>query len=68
MAYLAKVDSGCMAEGATRHFRRSPIVMSQANIRIEGQLGRDMVLRETIEKLKTDLIKKAKRYFITIAS
>jgi len=42
--------------------------MSQACIRIEGQLGKDREFREMTEKLKTDLIKKAmKKYFITIA-
>jgi hypothetical protein len=68
VAYLARVVSGWMVKDVTRHFRRSPMVMSQAGIKIEGELGKDHNLRETIEKLKTDLIQKAKKkYFITIA-
>lgn len=44
------------------------MVMSQASIRIEGEMGKDKDLKEMIEKLKTDLIKKAKKkYPITIA-
>ena len=44
------------------------MVMSQAGIRIEGELGKDQDLREMIEKLKTDLTQKAKKkYLITIA-
>jgi chromosomal replication initiation ATPase DnaA len=68
VAYLARVVSGWMIKDVARHFRRSPMVMSQARIRIEGELGKDQDLREMIEKLKTGLIQKAKKkYFITIA-
>ena len=68
VAYLARVVSGWMVKDVARHFRRSPMVMSQAGIRIEGKLGKDQDLREMIEKLKTDLTQKAKKkYFITIA-
>jgi putative transposase len=68
VAYLARVVSGSMIKDVARHFRRSPRVMSQASIKIEGQLGKDQEFREMIEKLKTDLIQKAKKkYFITIA-
>ena len=68
MAYLARVVSGSMIKDVARHFRRSPMVMSQACIKIEGQLGKDRAFREMIEKLKTDLTQKAKKkYHITIA-
>ena len=44
------------------------MVMSQAIIRIEGEIGKDKGLGEMIEKLKTDLTQKAKKkYLITIA-
>jgi hypothetical protein len=68
VANLARVVSERMVKDVARHFRRSPMVMSQAGIRMEGKLGKDQDLREMIEKLKTDLIQKAKKkYFITIA-
>jgi hypothetical protein len=68
VAYLARVVSGSMIKDVARHFRRSPMVMSQAFIKIEGQLGKDRAFREMIEKLKTDLTQKAKKkYHITIA-
>ena len=68
VAYLARVVSGSMIKDVARHFRRSPMVMSQAIIRIEGEIGKDKGLREMIEKLKRDLSQKAKKkYLITIA-
>jgi len=68
VAYLARVVSGSMIKDVARHFRRSPMVMSQACIKIEGQLGKDREFREMIEKLKRDLSQKAKKkYLITIA-
>ena len=68
VAHLARVVSGSMIKDVARHFRRSPMVMSQACIKIEGQLGKDLEFREMIEKLKTDLTQKAKKkYLITIA-
>jgi hypothetical protein len=60
VAYLARVVSGWMIKDVARHFRLSPMVMSQEGIRIEGKLGKDHDLRETIEKLKTDLTQNAK--------
>jgi len=57
-----------MIKDVARHFRRSPMVMSQACIKIEGQLGKDRAFKEMIEKLKTDLTQQAKKkYHITIA-
>ena len=42
--------------------------MSQACIKIEGQLGKGLEFREMMEKLKTDLTQNAKKkYLITIA-
>ena len=68
VAYLARVVSGWMIKDVGRHFRRSPMVMSQACIKIEGQLGKDRAFRDMIERLKTDLTQKAKKkYHITIA-
>ncbi len=68
VAYLARVVSGWMVKDVAWHFRRSPMVMSQAGIRIERELGKDMDLREMIEKLKANLIRTAKKkYFVTIA-
>jgi chromosomal replication initiation ATPase DnaA len=52
VSYLERVVSGSMIKDVARHFRRSPMVMSQ----------------EMIEKLKTDLTQQAKKkYPITIA-
>ena len=68
VAYLARVISGHMVTDVARHFQRSPMRISQAIIRFENKLWKDKHLRETIEKLKEDLIKKGKKkYFITIA-
>ena len=68
VAYLARVISGCMVVDVARYFQRSPMRMSQAIIQFEDELGKDKLLRETIEKLKESLIKKGKKkYFITIA-
>ena len=56
-------DKGCGTA-----FSAQSMVISQACIRTEGQLGKDKSFKEMIEKLKTDLTQKAKKkYHITIA-
>jgi hypothetical protein len=68
VADLTRVASGSMMKVVARHFRRSPMVMSRACIKIEGQLGKNREYREMIGKLKTNLIQKGKKkYLITIA-
>jgi hypothetical protein len=68
VAYLVRIVSGWMIKDVARLFRRSPMVMSQACIKIEGQLGKDLEFREMIEKLKMDLTQKSKKkYLVTIA-
>jgi len=68
VAYLARVISGYMVKDVALHFQRGPMVVSQAMLRIETELGKNKDLIEIIQKLKGDLIKKAKRkYFIAIA-
>jgi putative transposase len=68
VAYLARVLSRNKVKDTAWHFGRSPMVISQGIIRIEREMGKDKGLYELTEKLKRELIKKAKRkYFITIA-
>ena len=68
VAYLARTISGCMVTDVSKHFRGSPMRMSQAIIQFENELHKDEPLRKTIERLKEVLIKKGKKkYFISIA-
>lgn len=67
VVYLARVVSGSMIKDVARHFRRSPMVMSQA-CKIERQLGEDQEFREMIKELKTVLTQNVKKkYLVTIA-
>jgi CRISPR/Cas system CSM-associated protein Csm4 (group 5 of RAMP superfamily) len=60
--------AGEMVKDIAEHFRRSPMRISQSILEFETKLRDDKPLREMVEKLERDLIKKAKKkYFITIA-
>lgn len=68
VAYLSRVISDSRVRDIAQHFQRSSMAMSQGIIKIENRLRKDKRLREMIEGLREDLIKKGKRkYFITIA-
>jgi hypothetical protein len=60
--------SSCRVKEVSWHFQRSPMRISQAMIQSEDELHKDKHLRNTIEKLKRDLIKRARgKYFIPVA-
>jgi putative transposase len=68
VAYLARMLSGQKVKDIAVHFGRSPMVMSQAVIKVEKELVEDKDLHQMIDLLKEDLIKNAKKkYFVTIA-
>jgi hypothetical protein len=50
-------EAGCLP----RHFQRSSMRMSQGFIQFKDELHKNEHLRETIEELKEDLIKKQRK-------
>ena len=64
----ARAVSGHLVKDVAQHFRRSPMTVSRGVIKFEERLRNDRRLRQRIEMIKGDLIKKGKRkYDITIA-
>ena len=68
VAYLARALTGQMVKDIAKHFRRSPMRISQAIIEFEERLRTEDSLRTIVARLEKDLTKQAKKkYFITIA-
>jgi len=68
VAYLARKVSGYLVRDIAEHFRREPMTISQAIIKLEDLIQRDKDLKETVDSLESVLKKKGrKKYLITIA-
>ena len=68
VAYLARKVSGYSVKDIAQHFRREPMTISQAIIKLEDLIQRDKDLGKTIESIESTLKKKGvKKYLITIA-
>lgn len=68
VAYLARKVSGCLVKDIAEHFRREPMTISQAIIKLEDLIQRDKDLEKTVESLESTLkTKRGKKYIITIA-
>jgi len=60
--------SGYFVKDSAQHFRREPMTISQAIIKLEDLIQRDKDLGKTIQSLESNLKKKGvKKYLITIA-
>ena len=68
VAYLARKVSGYLVKDVAEHFRREPMTISQAIIKLEYLIQRDEDIEKMVESLESTLKEKgSKKYFITIA-
>lgn len=68
VAYLARKLAGSLVKDIARHFQREPMTISEAIIKIESLMEKDMVLARRIEDMRNNLMKRSKKkYLITVA-
>lgn len=68
VAYLARKISGYLVKDVAEHFRREPMTISQAIIKMERLIQINKDLEKTVESLERNLIKeRKKKYLISIA-
>jgi len=68
VAYLARKLTGSLVKDIARHFQREPMTISEAVIKIESLMEKDMELARSIEDMRNNLMKRSKKkYLITVA-
>ena len=68
VAYLARKLTGSLVKDIARHFQREPMTISEAVIKIESLMEKDMELARRIEDMRNNLMKRGKKkYLITVA-
>ena len=68
VAYLARKVSGCLVKDIAEHFRREPVTISQAIIKLENLIQKDKKIGKMVKYMERNLIKnKKKKYRITTA-
>jgi chromosomal replication initiation ATPase DnaA len=68
VAYLARKLAGSLVKDIARHFQREPMTISEAVIKIESLMEKDMELARSLEDMKSNLMKRGKKkYLITVA-
>lgn len=68
VAYLARKISGCLVKDIAEHFRREPMTISQAIIKLENLIQRDKEIEEMVEFIENNLTRgRKKKYDISIA-
>lgn len=63
VAYLARVISDYSVKEIGEHFRRSPVAMSEAIMKVEDRMQRDRSFAEAIKRMREKLIEGKKRKF-----
>jgi len=63
VAYLARMISGYMVKEVADYFRRSPVTISEAIIKVEDLLREDKSFERTVKHLRENLIKGRKRKY-----
>lgn len=68
VAYLARKWTGSLVKDIVRYFQREPMTISQAVIKMERLVERDIELARRIEDMRKNLMKRGKKkYLITVA-
>jgi REP element-mobilizing transposase RayT len=68
VGYLARKLTGSLVKDIARHFQREPMTISEAVIRMESLVEKDMELARRIAHMRNNLIKRGKKkYLITVA-
>ena len=63
VAYLARTISGYTVKEVADYFRRSPVTISEAIVKVEGLLHEDKSFERTVKYLSENLIKGRKRKY-----
>jgi len=63
VAYLARTISGCMIKEIADYFKRSPVTISEAVIKVEDLLRKDKSFERAVKRMEDDLIKGRKRKY-----
>ena len=68
MAYLARKLSGYMVKEIADHFRRSPVTIGEAIIKVEDLVRRDRSFEKALKRMRENLVKGRKRkYRVSVA-
>ena len=68
VAYLARVISGYMVTDIGEHFRRSPVAIGEAIMKVEDRLHGDRSFAKALKRMRENLIEGRKRkYRVTVA-
>ncbi len=68
VAYLARVMSGYTVKEIGGHFRRSPVTIGEAIMKVEDQLGRDRAFAKALTRIRNKLVEGRKRkYRVSVA-
>jgi len=64
VAYLARKMAASLVKDIAQHFRREPMTISEAIIKIEGLMEKDKELAAKIEDMRSNLMKRAKKKYL----
>jgi hypothetical protein len=68
VAYLARKISGYMVKEIADHYRRSPVTIGEAIIKVEDLLRRDRSFERALKRMRENLVKGRKRkYRVSVA-
>ena len=68
VAYLARIISGYTVKEIGEHFRRSPVAIGEAIMKVEDQLQRDKSFAKELKRIRENLIEGRKRkYRVSVA-
>ena len=68
VGYLARNLTGSLIKDIGRHFQREPMTISEAVMKIESRVEKDMQLARRIEHMRNNLMKRGKKkYLISVA-
>ena len=68
MAYLARKISGYMVKEIADHYRRSPVTIGEAIIKVEDLVRRDRSFEKALKRMRENLVKGRKRkYRVSVA-
>jgi len=68
VGYLARKLTGSLVKDIARHFQREPMTISEAVMKMESLVEKDMELARRIEHMRNNLMKRGKKkYLITVA-
>ena len=65
VGYLARKLTGSLVKDIARHFQREPMTISEAVMKMESLVERDMELARRIEDMRNNLMKRGKKKYLT---